>query len=104
MALGVALAAPLTMHLGAPEAWFVMAAAVLITSGVLDDRFDLDYRIKVIGQIIAVSIVVVAGDVRIQTLTLDDRIWLPDWVAMPLTMFFLVGVTNAINLADGLDG
>jgi UDP-GlcNAc:undecaprenyl-phosphate GlcNAc-1-phosphate transferase len=104
MALGVALAALLTMHLGAQEVWFLVAAAVLITFGVLDDRFDLDYRIKVIGQIVAVSIVVLAGDVRIQTLTLDDRIWLPDWVAMPLTVFFLVGVTNAINLADGLDG
>src|SRR5260370_38823806 len=104
MALGVALAALLTMRLGAAEVWFLVAAAVLITFGVLDDRFDLDYRIKVIGQIVAVSIVVLAGDVRIQTLTLDDRIWLPDWVAMPLTVFFLVGVTNAVNLADGLDG
>jgi UDP-GlcNAc:undecaprenyl-phosphate GlcNAc-1-phosphate transferase len=104
MALGVALAALMTMHLGAAEVWFLVAAAVLITFGVLDDRFDLDYRIKVIGQIVAVSIVVLAGDVRIQTLTLDDRIWLPDWVAMSLTVFFLVGVTNAINLADGLDG
>jgi UDP-GlcNAc:undecaprenyl-phosphate GlcNAc-1-phosphate transferase len=92
------------MHLGAPEVWFLVAAAVLIGFGVLDDRFDLDYRIKVIGQIVAVGIVVLAGDVRIQTLTLDERIWLPDWVAVPLTAFFLVGVTNAINLADGLDG
>ncbi len=28
----------------------------------------------------------------------------PEWISIPLTMFFLVGVTNAINLADGLDG
>src|SRR6202020_265998 len=38
------------------------------------------------------------------TLTLDDQIALPGWISMPLTVFFLVGVTNAINLADGLDG
>ena len=29
---------------------------------------------------------------------------LPDYLAIPLTVFALVGVTNAINLADGLDG
>ena len=29
---------------------------------------------------------------------------LPQWLSVPLTVFFLVGITNAINLADGLDG
>ena len=29
---------------------------------------------------------------------------LPGWLSVPLTVLFLVGITNAINLADGLDG
>jgi UDP-GlcNAc:undecaprenyl-phosphate GlcNAc-1-phosphate transferase len=29
---------------------------------------------------------------------------LPEWIALPLTVVFLLGITNAINLADGLDG
>ncbi len=104
MACGVLAAALLTIHLQAADRWFLGAAAVLVIFGAVDDRFDLDYRVKVIGQLIAVSVVAVLGDVQIHTITLDDRITLPGFISMPLTVLFLVGVTNAINLADGLDG
>jgi UDP-GlcNAc:undecaprenyl-phosphate GlcNAc-1-phosphate transferase len=104
MGMGVLLAALLTMHLQRADIWFLAAAGVLIVFGVVDDRFDLDYRLKLLGQLVAVNIVVLAGDVRIQTIALDDRLWLPGWFSLPLTVFFLVGVTNAVNLADGLDG
>jgi UDP-GlcNAc:undecaprenyl-phosphate GlcNAc-1-phosphate transferase len=104
MAAGAVVAAALTVDLQAADRWFLSAAAVLILFGVLDDRFDLNYRIKLVGQLLAVGIVVFFGGVRIQMIALDDRLMLPDWIAIPLTMFFLVGVTNAVNLADGLDG
>jgi UDP-GlcNAc:undecaprenyl-phosphate/decaprenyl-phosphate GlcNAc-1-phosphate transferase len=104
MACGVLVAALLTIHLQIADRWFLVAAGVLIAFGALDDRFDLDYRVKLVGQLLAVNIVVVFGNVQIHTLTLDDQIALPGWISMPLTIFFLVGVTNAINLADGLDG
>jgi UDP-GlcNAc:undecaprenyl-phosphate/decaprenyl-phosphate GlcNAc-1-phosphate transferase len=104
MACGVLVAALATIDLQAQDRWFLIAGGVLIAFGALDDRFDLDYRIKLVGQLLAVGIVVVLGDVQIHTITLDDRILLPGWIAMPLSVFFLVGVTNAINLADGLDG
>jgi len=100
----VLVAALLTIHLQIADRWFLVAAGVLIAFGALDDRFDLDYRVKLVGQLLAVNIVVVLGNVQIHTLTLDDQIALPGWISMPLTVFFLVGVTNAINLADGLDG
>jgi UDP-GlcNAc:undecaprenyl-phosphate GlcNAc-1-phosphate transferase len=104
MGCGVFVAALLTIQLQAADRWFLAAAAVLIVFGALDDRFDLDYRIKLLGQILAVGIVVVLGDVQIHTIMLDDSIKLPSWISVPLTVFFLLGVTNAINLADGLDG
>ena len=104
MAMGVLIAALVTMHLQRSDIWFLASAGILIAFGVMDDRFDLDYRVKLIGQLVAVGIVVFAGDVRIQMIALDDRLWLPSWVSLPLTAFFLVGVTNAVNLADGLDG
>jgi UDP-GlcNAc:undecaprenyl-phosphate GlcNAc-1-phosphate transferase len=53
---------------------------------------------------LAICVVVILGDVQIRTITLVDSISLPGWVSAPLTIFFLVGITNAINLADGLDG
>jgi UDP-GlcNAc:undecaprenyl-phosphate/decaprenyl-phosphate GlcNAc-1-phosphate transferase len=104
MACGVLVAALLTIDLQAADRWFLVAAGVLIVFGALDDRFDLDYRLKLLGQLLAVNIVVILGDVQIHSFTLDDQIALPGWISMPLTVFFLVGVTNAINLADGLDG
>lgn len=104
MALGVFVAAPLTIQLQSADRWFLGAAAILIAFGVADDRFDLDYRLKLVGQLLAVSVVVFAGGVRIQSIALSDRFLLPDWISLPLTMLFIVGVTNAVNLADGLDG
>lgn len=104
MACGVLMAALLTIPLQEAQIWFLVAGGVLIAFGALDDRFDLDYRIKLVGQLLAVNIVVILGGVQIETLTFDDRITLPGWISMPLTVIFLVGVTNAINLADGLDG
>ena len=104
MAVGVLVAALLTVKLEPTDRWFLTAAAVIVVFGALDDRFDLDYRFKLLGQLLAVAIVVTAGDVRIQMIALDDRVWLPWWLSIPVTVFFLVGVTNAVNLADGLDG
>jgi UDP-GlcNAc:undecaprenyl-phosphate/decaprenyl-phosphate GlcNAc-1-phosphate transferase len=104
MAVGVLVAAALAIGLQAQDRWFLMAGAVLVVFGALDDRFDLDYRVKLLGQLIAVNIVVILGDVQVHAITLDDRVMLPGWISLPLTVFFLVGVTNAVNLADGLDG
>ncbi len=104
MVIGVMVAALIVIPLEPRDSCFLLAAAVLACFGVLDDRFDLDYRVKLIGQLLAVLIVAIAGGTQIQSITLDERIWLPQWVSLPLTVVFLVGITNAINLADGLDG
>jgi UDP-GlcNAc:undecaprenyl-phosphate GlcNAc-1-phosphate transferase len=104
MAIGVFVAALVAIDLQVQDRWFLGAAAVLVAFGALDDRFDLDYRVKLIGQLLAVVIVVIVGDVHIRAITLDERVMLPEWVSVPLTIFFLVGITNAVNLADGLDG
>jgi UDP-GlcNAc:undecaprenyl-phosphate/decaprenyl-phosphate GlcNAc-1-phosphate transferase len=104
MACGVFVAALVTINLQPPDRWFLAAAGVLAIFGALDDRFDLNYRIKFIGQLLAVAIVIFAGDVRIESIALDDRVSLPAWLSWPITVIFLVGVTNAVNLADGLDG
>jgi UDP-GlcNAc:undecaprenyl-phosphate GlcNAc-1-phosphate transferase len=104
MAVGVFVASFVVIDLQSQDRWFLVAAAVLVVFGALDDRFDLDYRIKFLGQLVAVALVVVAGDVRINAITLDDRVLLPAWISLPLTIVFLIGITNAVNLADGLDG
>ncbi len=104
MAIGVLVAAFIVVPLEAADRYFLLAAGVVVLFGGLDDRFDLDYRIKLCAQLLAAGIVVVGGDIQIHALTLDDRVMLPEWISIPFTLFFLVGITNAINLADGLDG
>jgi len=104
MAIAAFIAAFTVIDLQASDRWFLLAAAVLVAFGAFDDRYDLDYRVKFIGQFLAVGIVVFAGDVQVRAITLDDRIMLPTWISMPLTFLFLIGITNAVNLADGLDG
>jgi UDP-GlcNAc:undecaprenyl-phosphate GlcNAc-1-phosphate transferase len=104
MVIGVLVAAIIVIPLAPNDRWFLTAAAVLAAFGAADDRFDLDYRVKFVGQLIAILIVVLAGDAQIHFITLDDRVSLPQWLGIPLAVFFLLGITNAINLADGLDG
>ncbi len=104
MAIGVLVSALVVIPLQPADKYFLIAAGLLTLFGGLDDRFDLKPRTKLLGQLIAALIVVVGGHVQIQALTLDDRVMLPEWISVPLTLIFLVGITNAINLADGLDG
>lgn len=72
--------------------------------GVWDDRKDLDYRIKFFGQIAAALVVILFGQVIVEHLFLGTTEPMPAYLSLPITLLFLVGVTNAINLADGLDG
>jgi UDP-GlcNAc:undecaprenyl-phosphate GlcNAc-1-phosphate transferase len=104
MLLGVLIAAAMLIPLEPRDMYFLIAASVLAAFGALDDRLNLDYRIKLLGQLLAVCIVAIAGDVQIHSVSLDERVLLPQWLSLTVTVVFLVGITNAINLADGLDG
>jgi UDP-GlcNAc:undecaprenyl-phosphate GlcNAc-1-phosphate transferase len=104
MMMGVLVAAAIVIPLGFRDKSFLGAALLLALFGALDDRFDLNPKIKLAGQLLAVLIVVLTTDTQIFSITLDERLDLPQWLSLPLTVLFLVGITNAINLADGLDG
>src|SRR3569832_892670 len=79
----------------------LMGIIVIVTFGVWDDRADLDYRLKFAGQCIAA----VGGwwmGVRVEELPWIGEI-APFW-SLGFTVLALLAVTNAVNLADGLDG
>lgn len=83
---------------------YLLGVGVIALFGVWDDRADLNYRIKFTGQFIAAAIPVFLGGVVIRTIPFGPVEGLPDLVAYPLTLLFVVGITNAVNLSDGLDG
>ncbi len=83
---------------------FILAIVCLTLFGLWDDRMQLGYRIKFIGQLLASVIVIFYADVKIDSMPfLYDGI-IPDIFAIPFTFFVLLGAMNAINLSDGLDG
>lgn len=83
---------------------YLAGAAIIFAFGVWDDRDDLPPAMKLAGQLIGVLVVVAFGHIQFEAITLIERHPLPHWVGLPLTVLFILGVTNAINLADGLDG
>jgi UDP-GlcNAc:undecaprenyl-phosphate GlcNAc-1-phosphate transferase len=104
MAIGAAAAFAVWLPLDRLSLAYLSGALIVLAFGIWDDRRDLKPAVKLMGQLLAVSIVVWLGGVEIHSITLTARIELPPALALPLTYLFLVGVTNAINLADGLDG
>lgn len=82
-----------------------IGATVIVITGILDDLFELKPLIKLIGMIIAASLVYNLGDVALETMTIPyfGTLTFGSW-QMPFTILWIVGLTNAINLIDGLDG
>jgi len=82
---------------------FVLACIVILIVGVVDDKIELNYKYKLLTQIIAISICVFAG-FRFHYFPFFGVDELPTWLSIVVTYLFLLGVTNAVNLSDGLDG
>ncbi|KHF39603.1 glycosyltransferase family 4 protein [Halalkalibacter okhensis] len=82
----------------------IIGSFIIILTGVLDDLMELSAKWKLAGQIIA-AVVVILGDVRVEYINLpfNGELHL-GWFSIPLTLLWIIGVTNAINLIDGLDG
>lgn len=104
MAVGAVVPLLLWLDFDRVNASYLAAALIVLLFGVWDDRANLRPSVKLAGQLVAVMLVVFVGGVEIHSFTLAGRVELPEWVAAPLTVLVLLGVTNAINLSDGLDG
>lgn len=103
MVLGSVIAILLLAELSQQVIAILVGFAVIWGFGLWDDRCELNYKTKFLGQLLAVVVVVTWGDVVVRTFPFIDG-HLPDYIAIPFTIFALVGITNAINLSDGLDG
>ena len=106
MALGMLIPLLLWSPKGNFTSSVLIGGAFVVIFGFIDDQRDLNYKIKFIGQIIAALIVILHGNVMIRSVggILPEGVLLPNWISVPLTVLVIVGVTNAINLSDGLDG
>ena len=70
-------------------------ATLMIVMGVLDDRRGLGSYVKLLGQLLAATLLVYSG-VQIQLFG--------GWIDILITLLWVVGITNALNLLDNMDG
>ena len=110
IAIAIAYAAALVLFPGSSSplrdsslhaVWKLMPGAALVfLIGLLDDFFSLKPIVKFLGLIIAASVVffsgISLGGIAGKTIAV--------WLDYPLTVFWLLLTTNALNLIDGLDG
>ncbi|MBR4254650.1 MAG: hypothetical protein IKQ16_06130 [Lentisphaeria bacterium] len=80
------------------------ASFILLLTGLYDDRFDMPSLLKLMLHISAGAVLFfLGGGIRTFTL-LNHTFTLPLWAALPLTVIWTIGIVNAFNLIDGLDG
>ncbi len=73
------------------------AAGLIFLTGLIDDIFGLKPLQKLFGQFLA-AVLAVSFGARIAF------VHLPPWASFALSLFWLIGCTNAFNLIDGMDG
>ncbi|WP_071460835.1 glycosyltransferase family 4 protein [Bacillus massilinigeriensis] len=84
---------------------FMIGSLIIIATGFVDDIKEISPRVKLAGQVAAALIVVVAGDMNVTFINLPFGGEIHFGIfSIPLTMIWIIGITNAINLIDGLDG
>ena len=90
-----------------PSAYYLLLGALIIgATGFYDDVHDLGFKRKFAVQV-AVAFVVVWGGCRIDLTALPflkGDVYQEALVSHTLTLLWIVGITNAVNLIDGLDG
>lgn len=87
----------------------LLGASIIVALGMFDDVLALSAKLKFIVQIVAAAIPVCIGNLQISLFTnlnpFSEESYLHLGVlAIPVTILWIVGITNAVNLIDGLDG
>ncbi|ACB85941.1 glycosyltransferase family 4 protein [Natranaerobius thermophilus] len=82
----------------------LMGSILILVIGMLDDIYGLSPLIKLGGQVAAVLVFIAFGN-QVEFLTNPfDGLFYLGVLSIPVTVMWMVGVTNALNLIDGLDG
>lgn len=89
-------------------AWFALAVGAMCMVGTIDDRLGLSPAVRLSVTMLVLALTVVyAPDFRIEFLRfngVDRLVILPGWLAAVFTLLCLIGLLNAVNMADGKNG
>ena len=85
--------------------FLITSFLIVFFVGVFDDLLNLSPFKKLIGQIIAVLVVIYLGEIQIDSMHGVLGVYdLPDFFATLFTVFVVIVITNGFNLIDGVDG
>lgn len=86
---------------------FSICILILVFVGVLDDKFDISFKLRFFVQAVLSVVMMVTGDIELRTIGdifgTGDVITL-DWFGYLVTIIAVVGAINAFNMVDGIDG
>ena len=86
------------------QAWIVMVGAILICLlGIADDVWDLDWMLKLAGQLL-IAVFVAWGGLQIIALPIGSLVTASPTISIAITALLIVVSINAVNFVDGLDG
>jgi UDP-GlcNAc:undecaprenyl-phosphate/decaprenyl-phosphate GlcNAc-1-phosphate transferase len=108
LTLGTLMVLPNTWQDELHHDWWYMlglalAIGIICGVGLIDDRYNLRGRQKLAGQMLAILVMIGSGLV-IQKFSIFDYTVDLGMLAIPFTIFWLLGAVNALNLIDGVDG
>ncbi|MFH0754308.1 MAG: MraY family glycosyltransferase [Candidatus Omnitrophota bacterium] len=78
----------------------IVGGTIIGVMGVMDDVRSLSSRIRLVGQLVASFLVIWAGMI----VSFMPKTWWGNLLACIITVLWIVGIVNALNFADGLDG
>lgn len=83
----------------------LVALFILFITGVKDDLYPLTSYKKMIGQILAIGVIVFQGDIRLESFYGLYGIHEIDyWISVLISFFFFLGIINSFNFIDGING
>jgi UDP-GlcNAc:undecaprenyl-phosphate GlcNAc-1-phosphate transferase len=99
--VGVIILQPENPH----SIYIMIGGAIIVITGIFDDIYELSARIKLAAQIDAAIIVILFGGLQVTFINLPfGGLFEFGYLSIPFTILWVIGITNAINLIDGLDG
>ncbi len=84
--------------------WLLAGTSLLAIIGGMDDRWDLSPGVRLLMQIVAALLLLMAGLLPHQLSLPGLNLALPGAIAMPLSLLFVLWMTNLYNFMDGMDG
>lgn len=86
----------------------LLGAVIIVVLGIFDDILALSAKFKFMVQIVAALVAVFSGNVikviSNPNIFSSDPWWELGWLSVPVTVIWIVAITNSVNLIDGLDG